>query len=130
MVILQPAKPLSAGALAAGLHARLGKRLRWFGRTAPGSSWVLLHSASPGEFVELCGLLEAGASLQWRFEADPPLDFNIHFHLGKDIRYPARADQARQANGTLAANAAQQYCWMWTHNAAAAASVRVDFERR
>ena len=57
MVILQPAKPLSAGALAAGLHARLGKRLRWFGRTAPGSSWVLLHSASPGEFVELAACL-------------------------------------------------------------------------
>ena len=33
IVILQPAKPLPAGALAAGLHARMGKRLRWFGRT-------------------------------------------------------------------------------------------------
>jgi hypothetical protein len=57
MVILQPAKPLGAGALAAGLHARMGKRLRWFGRTAPGSPWVLLHSATPGEFVELAACL-------------------------------------------------------------------------
>ena len=57
MVILQPAKPLGAGALAAGLHARMGKRLRWFGRTAPGSSWVMLHSATPGEFVELAACL-------------------------------------------------------------------------
>jgi ZipA, C-terminal FtsZ-binding domain len=57
MAILQPAKPLSAGALAAGLHARLGKRLRWFGRTAPGSPWILLHSATPGEFVELAACL-------------------------------------------------------------------------
>ena len=57
MAILQPAKPLGAGALAAGLHARMGKRLRWFGRTAPGSSWVLLHSATPGEFVELAACL-------------------------------------------------------------------------
>ncbi len=59
MVILQPAKPLAAGALAAGLHARVGKRLRWFGRTAPGSAWVLLQAATPGEFVELsaCMLL-------------------------------------------------------------------------
>ena len=57
MVILQPAKPLGAGALAAGLHARMGKRLRWFGRAAPGSPWVLLHSATPGEFVELAACL-------------------------------------------------------------------------
>jgi len=57
MAILQPAKPISAGALAAGLHARMGKRLRWFGRTAPGSPWVLLHSATPGEFVELAACL-------------------------------------------------------------------------
>ena len=57
MVILQPARPLGVGALAAGLHARMGKRLRWFGRTAPGSPWVLLHSAAPGEFVELAACL-------------------------------------------------------------------------
>jgi FtsZ-interacting cell division protein ZipA len=57
MAILQPAKPLGAGALAAGLHARMGKRLRWFGRSAPGSPWVLLHSATQGEFVELAACL-------------------------------------------------------------------------
>jgi hypothetical protein len=57
IVILQPAKALPAGALAAGLHARMGKRLRWFGRTAPGSRWTLLNSATPGEFVELAACL-------------------------------------------------------------------------
>ncbi len=57
MVVLQPAKPVPAGALAAGLHARVGKRLRWFGRTAPGSPWVMLNSATPGEFVELVACL-------------------------------------------------------------------------
>jgi FtsZ-interacting cell division protein ZipA len=57
LAILQPAKPLPAGALAAGLHARLGKRLRWFGRVAPGSPWILLHSATPGEFVEFAACL-------------------------------------------------------------------------
>ena len=57
IVVLQPARPLQAGALAAGLHARMGKRLRWFGRSAPGSPWTLLHSATPGEFVELAACL-------------------------------------------------------------------------
>jgi hypothetical protein len=57
MTILQPARAVPVGALAAGLHARMGKRLRWFGRTAPGSSWVMLNSATPGEFVELVACL-------------------------------------------------------------------------
>jgi hypothetical protein len=35
----------------------MGKRLRWFGRVAPGSPWVLLQSATPGEFVELAACL-------------------------------------------------------------------------
>src|SRR5207249_6945746 len=29
---MPPARPVSAGALAAGLHARLGRPVRWFGR--------------------------------------------------------------------------------------------------
>src|SRR5438105_9427549 len=33
MVGFAPAQPIAASALAAGLHVRLGKPLRWFGRT-------------------------------------------------------------------------------------------------
>jgi FtsZ-interacting cell division protein ZipA len=57
IVTLQPAKPAGAGMLAAGLHARLGKRLRWFGRTAPGSPWRPLSTDTRGEFVEFAACL-------------------------------------------------------------------------
>jgi hypothetical protein len=57
IVSLQPAKPVGAGALAAGLHARLGKRLRWFGRTTAGGPWRLLSSDTRGEFVEFAACL-------------------------------------------------------------------------
>lgn len=57
IVTLQPAKPVGVGALAAGLHARLGKRLRWFGRTAPESPWHLLASDTRGEFVDIAACL-------------------------------------------------------------------------
>ena len=36
ILTLQPTRPIAAGALAAGLHARLGRPLRWFGRRGPG----------------------------------------------------------------------------------------------
>ncbi|MCC6195585.1 MAG: cell division protein ZipA C-terminal FtsZ-binding domain-containing protein [Burkholderiales bacterium] len=57
IVTLQPAKPVGVGAFAAGLHARLGKRLRWFGRTAPDAPWQTLATDTRGEFIELAACL-------------------------------------------------------------------------
>jgi len=57
IVTLQPAKPVGVGAFAAGLHARLGKRLRWFGRTTPEGPWQLLGTDTRGEFIELAACL-------------------------------------------------------------------------
>jgi len=57
IVTLQPAKAVAVGAIAAGLHARLGKRLRWFGRTMPNAPWQPLASDTKGEFVEIAACL-------------------------------------------------------------------------
>jgi hypothetical protein len=57
IITLQPAKPVGAGALAAGLHARLGKHLRWFGRSVPEGPWQPLASDTRGEFVEIAACL-------------------------------------------------------------------------
>ena len=57
IVTLQPARPVTAGALAAGLHARLGMPLRWFGRRGAGLPWQLLGSDTIGEFSEIAACL-------------------------------------------------------------------------
>jgi len=57
IVTMQTARPVSAGALAAGLHARLGRPLRWFGRRGPGLPWQLLKSDTVGEFSEIAACL-------------------------------------------------------------------------
>ena len=54
---LQPEQPIAAGALAAGLHARLGQPLRWFGRRGPGLPWQLLKSDTAGEFTDIAACL-------------------------------------------------------------------------
>ena len=87
-------------------------------------------SVAPGSFVELCGALERGQTVAWRVEASGALDFNIHFHEGKAVRTPARAEQARDARGKLSVESAQDYGWMWSNKAAAAASVQVQLEKR
>jgi hypothetical protein len=57
LILLQPAAPVTATALAAGFRARLGKPLRWFGRADPRSDWERLASDTPGQFAEIVACL-------------------------------------------------------------------------
>lgn len=68
-----------------------------------------------GKFVEACQKLPKGAQVTWSFEAAAPLDFNVHYHEGKKVLYPARKDKVARAAGTLATELEQDYCWMWTN---------------
>ena len=57
LILLQPAAPVPATALATGFRARLGKPLRWFGRADPRSEWERLASDTPGQFAEIVACL-------------------------------------------------------------------------
>jgi hypothetical protein len=83
-------------------------------------------SLAGGGFSELCGALKPGQSVSWSFESDQPLNVNIHYHEGKAVHYPVRAEQVRSRQGTLAVDAAQDYCWMWSNKSGADARLRVQ----
>lgn len=57
VVVLRPPAPVGVNALAAALHARLGKPLRWFGRRDATTAWQRLNAESAGEFAEVVGCL-------------------------------------------------------------------------
>lgn len=83
----------------------------------------------PGKFIELCGKLAQGAVVRWRFESTAPLDFNIHYHVGKDVVYPARLNQASQAQDVLTIVVPQDYCWMWINKGGDAVRLKVELVR-
>jgi hypothetical protein len=83
-----------------------------------------------GKFVEVCEKLPKSARIAWSFEAATPLDFNIHYHQGKDVHFPAKKDQVAKDAGTLVTQVEQDYCWMWTNKGAGAASLRFTLARR
>ncbi|MGM9488035.1 hypothetical protein [Ideonella sp. YS5] len=85
----------------------------------------------PGhKFAEACGKLPAGTRVDWTFEAGAPMDFNIHFHEGKEVRFAARQDGIAGSAGTLQAPVEQDYCWMWSNKSAHGASLKVQLQRR
>ena len=79
--------------------------------------------------VEACGTLEAGQAVQSSFEASAPLDFNIHYHLGKDVVFPAKQAQVARGRDRLAVALTQDYCWMWTNKGAAPVTLQLQLQR-
>jgi hypothetical protein len=73
IVPVTPQAPIAAGALAAGLHARTGKRLRWFGRHDARSDWQVLAANTPGRFADViaCLLLADRNGAASRAQLDP-----------------------------------------------------------
>ena len=57
VVTLRTAQPVPAGAIAAGLTARLGKPLRWFGHRGNGAGWTPITKDTAGTFDQFASCL-------------------------------------------------------------------------
>jgi len=117
---------VSGGALLAGAASAAIVELRFddqgrFARQA---------SVPAGKFFEVCGPLAAGQAVAWQYAGPAPLDFNIHYHVGKAVHYPARLKQTASAQDRFTPDAARDYCWMWTNRGAEAAPLDMQLQRR
>jgi hypothetical protein len=86
-------------------------------------------TVAAGKFVEVCGRLPAGLKVRWDFKADTPVDFNVHYHVDKDVRFPFKLPAVTSARNTLHTKTGQDYCWMWSNKSAAAATLSVNLQR-
>ena len=96
---------------------------------SPDGRFVHMAPVAAGKFVELCGKLAIGENVRWNFAATAPVDFNIHYHAGKETVFPARQAQVVNGRATLNAAVTQDYCWMWTNKGSAPVSLTVDLAR-
>ena len=83
----------------------------------------------PAKFAELCGKLEPGQRVSWSFKSDAALNFNIHYHEGEQVVYPARQNGVAEASGELKVEKAQTYCWMWSNKGTAPARLQLQLQR-
>jgi hypothetical protein len=84
---------------------------------------------APGKFAEWCGKLHQGDKVQWRFESEAALNFNVHYHEGKEVRFPARQDGVARAEGSLQAALDQDFCWMWTNKTKEPVVLKASLQR-
>lgn len=82
-----------------------------------------------GAFVEVCGKLAVNTQVNWQFDATAPLNFNVHYHEGKKVHFPAKRDQVKKAADVLLVNLDQDYCWMWTNKTQGAATLKLGLRK-
>jgi hypothetical protein len=82
-----------------------------------------------GRFVEVCGRLAVGDGVRWRFNTAAPVDFNIHYHVGKEAVFPAKLTQVSAGRDELKVAVAQDHCWMWTNKGPTPVSLAVELAR-
>lgn len=86
-------------------------------------------SVVPGKPVEVCGKLPARVRVSWDYRASTPLDFNVHYHVGKTVVFPDKRTAAATAQGTFDTKIEQDYCWMWTNKSAPPVALTVMLQR-
>ena len=88
------------------------------------------HKASiaPKQFAEICGKLKGGDRVAWQFKGSAPSDFNIHYHVGKEVSYPENRKEVAGADGTLSVPRDQDYCWMWSNRSAQPVDIEVNLK--
>ena len=89
------------------------------------------HKASiaPKKFLEICGKQKKGDGVAWQFKGSAPTDFNIHYHVGKEVSYPENRKDVTSADGTLSAPLDQDFCWMWSNRSAQAVDLEVSLKQ-
>ena len=95
----------------------------------PDGRFVHKAQIAAGKFVEVCGKLAVREGVRWNFIAGAPVDFNIHYHVGKEAVFPAKQAQVSSGRDTLKVAVAQDYCWMWTNKGSAPVNLTVDLAR-
>jgi len=68
---------------------------------------------NPFELHEECAQMTPGDWLVYRFTAQRPVAFNIHYREGKTVIVPFSSDGATAEDGTFRPLVAQDYCLMW-----------------
>jgi len=68
---------------------------------------------APYSIHEECMTLARGERIGYRFTAQPPVAFNVHFHEENAVIMPIDVAAASDESGVFTADRDQAYCLMW-----------------
>lgn len=72
-------------------------------------------SLNPDTPHEDCFMVNKGQNIDYSFTAGYPVNFNLHYHVRKDVFYPVKKDEIKTFKSSLQVEKTQIYCLMWTY---------------
>ncbi len=66
-------------------------------------------------FYEACDKLTPGQEVEFSFETNAPVDFDVHYHSPDGKVYPVKNDNITTLKGGFVADAKGIYCCMWNN---------------
>jgi hypothetical protein len=82
----------------------------------------------PSQFYEVCLDMARNQSITYTYQANQPLDFNIHYHQDENVLYPVKNSGFLGLSDSFTAPASETYCLMWTNRQAVSASLNIRLE--
>ncbi len=96
----------------------------WAGRAFAHTSTI-----APKKFLEVCARLKQGQTIAWQFKGSAATDFNLHYHVGKQVTYPQKRKGVTSATGKLVVTMDQDYCWMWINQGGEPVNMSVNLKQ-
>ena len=85
------------------------------------------YAIAPYEFHEECATMAPGDRIDYRFDAQAPVDFQVFYQEGAAYISTVNREGVREAAGVFTAPAARRYCVRWD---AGAQGALVDYKLR
>jgi hypothetical protein len=97
------------------------------GITADTPKTVRAHPLPSYQIHEECVTLQPGDRVEYTFESDEPVAFNLHYREGSAVVMPVVRDGSREDAGVYVARIAHAYCLTWE---AGPAGATIDYRIR
>lgn len=83
--------------------------------SASNASDRIEKSIPAGQVHEECMELGTKKKLTYSFNSPKPMNFNIHYHVGKDVFYPIKRNKVSSLENEFRPISKQEYCLMWSN---------------
>lgn len=121
---MQPARPTAARLALSAVLAAAGAAPAARAAAATPAAQPFEFRIGAGKAEELCFALPKGRGVDYRFEADAPVDFNVHYHAGARVVTPVDARAVERLDGRYLSGLTRDVCLMWSAPRSRAAVVR------
>ncbi|RDX36431.1 hypothetical protein DZA50_05040 [Kangiella sp. HD9-110m-PIT-SAG07] len=88
----------------------------------------ILVTTHQNDIGEICPEMDEGQTLDFEFESNHEIEFNLHYHEGEIVKYPIEPQKLSSLNKVFKAPIKQTYCLMWKGLKEEPSKIKVNYQ--